>query len=56
MNTMPFFKRNGCNKFFMISEDMVVNMCFPFKCRIAIDTRILILFRCKTTPRFRMFR
>ncbi|VEN45353.1 unnamed protein product [Callosobruchus maculatus] len=36
----------------MISDDMVVNMFFSCKCRIAIDTRIL--YRYNATPRFRM--
>ncbi|VEN45356.1 unnamed protein product [Callosobruchus maculatus] len=52
MFTMMDFRRNKCNKFFMISEDMGIKSCFAFKYRMAMVTRVL--FRCKTTPRFRM--
>ncbi|VEN45357.1 unnamed protein product, partial [Callosobruchus maculatus] len=52
MFTLMNFRRDRCNKFFEISEDMVIKRCFSFKYRIAMVTRI----PCNTTPRFRMFR
>ncbi|VEN45355.1 unnamed protein product [Callosobruchus maculatus] len=52
MFTLIYFIRNRCYKFVMISEDMVIKRYFPFKYGITMVTRIL--FRCKTTPRFRM--
>ncbi|VEN45349.1 unnamed protein product, partial [Callosobruchus maculatus] len=54
MFTLKYFRRNRCYKFFMISDDMFIKRYFPFKYRMAMVTRVL--FRCKTRPRFRMFR
>ncbi|VEN48345.1 unnamed protein product [Callosobruchus maculatus] len=52
--TLIYFRRSRCYKFFMISENVVIKRYFPIKYRMAMVTRVL--FRCKTTPRFKMFR